>query len=251
MLLRHLQSAFPSVIKNPQITNLLPKFWKTEIDEITKDERIVFTDRVSVNQIKDLIHTRQDLKREINALKRFSRRGAEDIITIDDDLKNTIQMTKWQKSEINRRIGMINRKRNKRLNELREIEQKRGDESLGYTKGEFGMGRQEQRELEPMKPFFYSMEQKDVRWKMRSIFKESQQGYFTEKDFLLKQNYIKSLQQNFNSNDIKGVIKSIENMDMNSFMQRFYEQGGNFEWSYPPNQEEYEKYLSHLSSIWA
>ena len=40
---------------NPGITNLLPE-------------------KVSASELKNLINTRQDLKRELNALKRFSKR---------------------------------------------------------------------------------------------------------------------------------------------------------------------------------
>ena len=41
-------------------------------------------EKITVKQIKELISTRQDLKRELNALQRFSKRGAEKIIEIPD-----------------------------------------------------------------------------------------------------------------------------------------------------------------------
>lgn len=41
--------------KNPELKNALPE-------------------KVSVRQLKELINTRQDLKREINSLKRFSKK---------------------------------------------------------------------------------------------------------------------------------------------------------------------------------
>ena len=68
-------------------------------------------------QLKDLINTRQDLNREINALRRFSKRGNEEIVIIPNTDYN-VKTTKWQRTEMNRRVGYINRRRQKRLEEM-------------------------------------------------------------------------------------------------------------------------------------
>ncbi len=87
--------------KNPELKNALPE-------------------KVSAKQLKELINTRQDLKRELNALKRFTDKnnrigktedGSYEGITIFGDYKTKI--TKWQEKEINRRLTNINRRRNK------------------------------------------------------------------------------------------------------------------------------------------
>ena len=128
--------------KNPQIENVLPE-------------------KVTVAQLKELINTRQDLKRELNALKRFSKRGAEEIVIVPNTDYN-LKITKWQKTEMNRRVGIINRRRKKRLEDLSNMEMKSRGESLGYKKSDIGMGKATEVSLTPMNAFTRRMNQADL-----------------------------------------------------------------------------------------
>ena len=206
-------------------------------------------DRVSAAQLRDMIETRQDLNRELNALRRFSQRGAEELITAPDNDYN-LKITKWQKEEINRRIGTINRKRSDRLKKMQDIEATSRGEKLGYTKGQIGMGRAEEHSLQPIKGFTPKMNRQDLDKKFRQIIKESQSGYWDKRDEILRANYIKSLQQNFNPEDIEDIVEEIEDMDFSEFREKFEAEGGNFELSYPPDRESYDAYLTGLESIW-
>ena len=120
--------------KNPENMKYMPKFSKTIYDEDLGGEAIIFTDRLSVNQMKELIQTRQDFNREINALKRFSVRGAEQIVNIPDTYNN-IKTTTWQRTELNRRQVIINKARKKKLEEIESIELQEDGKKLGYTLG--------------------------------------------------------------------------------------------------------------------
>lgn len=206
-------------------------------------------EKITVKQIKELISTRQDLKRELNALQRFSKRGAEKIIEIPDTDYN-LKTTKWQKEEMTRRTAIINRKRKRRLNEVADTEIKSRGEKLGYRRGDIGMGKASEIELQPLRPFTPKMNNRDLKKKFNLIMKESQQGYWSKRDILMKKNYISSLEQNFNANDIKDVIEHIDEMDFNDFRKIFEAEGGNFELSYPPDEESYNAHLSALKSIW-
>ena len=216
--------------KNPQIENVLPE-------------------KVSVGQLKELINTRQDLKRELNALQRFSKRGAEEIVIVPDTDYN-LKITKWQKSEMNRRIGVINRRRKKRLEDISNIEMTSRGEKLGYKRSDIGMGKANEVSLKPMNAFTRTMNQSDLKWKWKNIMKESQSDYFTQKDFRLRDNFIKALSQNYNVNDIQDVIESIDSMDIKDFLDKFEEEGGNLEFAYPPNKEQYEAYVNALKATW-
>lgn len=216
--------------KNPELKNALP-------------------DKVSVKQLKELINTRQDLNRELNALKRFSKRGAEDVVNVPDNDYN-LKITKWQKTEMNRRVGIINRRRKSRLEDLQNTEMKSRGESLGYTRGQLGMGKATEVSLKPMNAFTRRMNQQDLKWKWKSIMNESQSDYFTKKDYQLRANYIKALGQNYNTKDITGVIDAINNMDIKEFLQKFDEEGGTLEFAYPPNREQYEGYVNALKATW-
>ena len=86
--------------------------------------------------------------------------------------------------------------------------------------------------------------------KWQAILRESQSDYFTQKDFRLRENFIKALEQNFNSNDIQDVIGYINRMDIKDFLQKFEEEGGTMEFAYPPNREQYEAYVNGLKATW-
>ena len=216
--------------KNPQIQNILPE-------------------KVTVGQLKELINTRQDLKRELNALKRFSKRGAEEIVIVPGTDYN-LKITKWQKTEMNRRIGVINRRRAKRLEDISNIEMTSRGEKLGYTRAQLGMGKATEVSLKPMTAFTRRMSQADLKWKWKGIMKESQSDYFTQKDYMLRENYIKALEQNYNAKDIQDVIDEIKSMDINEFLNTFEEEGGTLEFAYPPNKEQYKGYVNALRSTW-
>lgn len=206
-------------------------------------------DRVTMKEMRDLISTRQDLNREINALKRFSAKGAETLVKAPGNEYN-VKITKWQKEEMTRRIGQINRKRAKRLEEIQKTEVQSGRKDVGYTRGQIGMGKAEQISLEPMKPFTPKMSRTDIKKKFINIRKESQTTYWRKKDLQLKENYIKSLQQNFRKADIKDLIDKISDMDVNAFMSVFNSEGDLLEFSYPPSEEEYQGNLNHIKAVW-
>lgn len=216
--------------KNPEIKNVLPE-------------------KVSVAQMKNLIETRQDLKRELNALKRFTQRGSEEIVDVPGNDYN-LKTTKWQKQEMSRRIGVINRKRKQKLKEVQETPLKSGGKELGYTKGQLGMGKEEEAALNPMNAFTPKMNRSDLNHKFKQIMKESQSSYWDKRDILLKNNYIKSLEENFNVNDIQDVVNAINDMDYKEFKAIFDSEGKMFEFSYPPDRDTYEQYVEHLKSIW-
>lgn len=209
----------------------------------------VLPEKISVAQLKELINTRQDLKRELNALKRFSKRGSEQIVEVPDTEYN-LKITKWQRTEMNRRVGIINRRRKKRLEDIANFEATSRGEKLGYKRSDIGMGKATEISLSPMNAFTRTMSRKDLKMKWLGILKESQSDYFTQKDFRLRANYIKALMQNFNELDIQDVIEKIESMDIQEFLQKFEEEGGTLELAYPPNREQYEAYVNAIKTTW-
>ena len=216
--------------KNPEMQNALPE-------------------KMSVKQLKQTaIRTRQDLKRELNALKRFSKRGAEEIITYGD---YNIKLTKWQKTEINRRLPIINKRRAERLSFLEALDMTREGRSLGYTKGQVGMGKIEQQELRPMQGLTPGMNQRGLQLKFQAIMRESSGRHFREKDYRARENYIKCLRAEFKGNDVNEVIRKIERMDIDEFMNKFYsESDASFEGLYRGSEAEYGAYMDRLKSIW-
>lgn len=232
-------------IKNaPQNKNILPQFYNESTDQ--------FESRITIQTLKDSIKTRQDFNRMINMLKRFSRRGAEEIVELPGNEYRT-KTTKWQKQEMARMVGIVNRKRQERLDRLNVVEMMNSEGKLGYTLGQmFGMGLASVNKLSPTRAFTRSQSQKDVNYKMRSLINESKTSYYKDRDQLLKDNYIRALTENYNEVDIRDVISAIRTMDPDLFVLKFEARGDKFEMAYPPSRgsEEYENFVSELKGYW-
>ena len=236
------------------------KITRTE-KKISPNEKNALPERASVKAIKELISTRQDLNRELNSLRRFMEKGAEELITISDssvdDSNYNLKTTKWQKQDMSIRLGVINRRRKKRLETMENVylEDARTGESLGYTRGEFGMGKAELNSLKPLKLFTDKMNQRDLRKRFKHIQKESANNWYDKKDETLKENYIRELEKNFHSDDIDDVIEKIKNTDFKDFFKGLQKEGGvkpAFEWLYPEprGSANYNGFVEKLKSQW-
>ena len=230
--------------KNPENKNLLPHFYNESTDE--------FEARITVSTLKNMIKTRNDYNRNLNMLKRFLRRGAETIVDAPANEYGT-RTTRWQKQEAGRLAGIVNRKRQERLERLNLIEMISASGKLGYTIGEmFGMGYASKNKLTPTRSFTPSQSQADLRYKLRALLKESSSNYYRDKDEILKDNYINTILENYHRADVKGIIKNIRSMDNDMFVNKFEARGDKFELAYPParGSEEYNAYLEELINFW-
>lgn len=231
------------VKKNPANSNILPQFWNEKTQE--------YENRITLDQIKELIATRQDYNRQLNMLKRFSRRGAEQIVETGSDYG--ARTTKWQEQEQKRLVQTINRRRKARLDTLNAIEVMNASGKLGYTLGQmFGMGLAEQNKLKPTQAFTRGQSQKDIKWKWRALQLEAKDTYYNERDEMLKNNYIKTILDNFDKDDVMDIIGEIRGMSSDEFYLKFEAKGDAFEWAYPPKKgtPEYDDYVKELRGYW-
>lgn len=229
--------------------NRVVKNFNAKLNRLAKSsDNVILPEKVKVSELKKLINTRQDLQREINMLKRFSKKGSEKAVVIEGN-ENNLTITKWQKTEMNRRVGIINRKRKERFDLLKDLDVYSRGESLGYKKGDIGMGRTAEHTLKPMNAFTRTMDKADLKQKWKAIMKESPSDFFKESDFRLKENYINTILRNYNERDVVDVISAIENMDIKDFIVKFSQEQDVFDWNYP-DEEKYQQYLSTLKSIW-
>ena len=228
--------------KSPENKNILPQFYNEDTDQ--------FESRISVTMLHDLIKTRADYNRMLNMLKRFSVRGAEKIVDAPDNDYGT-RTTKWQKQEMGRMVGIVNRKRQERLDKLNLVEMMNSQGALGYTLGQmFGMGLASKNKLSPTKAFTPSQSQTDLKYKFRGLLTELKTTYHQDRDALLKENYIRPLQENYKAKDIQDVISKIRTMNSDAFILKFEAKGDAFEFAYPPDDEQYQNYLSELKGYW-
>ena len=235
---------------NEELAKVVRNF-NAKIDRIAKKSpelKNALPEKVSARRMKELVNTRQDLKRELNSLRRFSKRGSEEITVFGD--YNT-KITKWQKTEINRRVGVINRRRKARLEALEETEVTVGGVEQGYTRGAIGMPKAEMLELLPMSGITKSMSNADVKKKFESVLIQSQNDFLTLRDLRTKANYLKGLTTNFNINDVKDIYDKINSMPMEDFLKTFQSEAkAKFEGLYPGNVNQERQYISDLRSVW-
>ena len=216
------------------------------------DIKNALPERVTVRQMKNLIETRQDLNREINALNRFSSKhnvirqrkdGTYEGIKNAPGVNDTIPLTNWQITEMNRRAAIINRKRKRRFKEIAETQLESRGEKLGYTQGQFGMGKADEIALRPLKAFTPAMDIYEIKKKQRGLMVESQTSYWHKRDLSMRESYIKALERNFRKEDLTDIIEAIEEMPIQEFRKIFNAQIGKFENIYVPDDASYDAYL--------
>jgi hypothetical protein len=206
-------------------------------------------DRVSVKQMKNLIETRQDLKRELNALRRFSKKGAEEFVTLDNNDYN-LKVTKWQRQEIVRRVAIINRKRKKRHDELMAQEATYGGEGLGYTVGQIGMGKSDEVALRPMNAFTPKMTRTELKKKYSAVMKESQTMYWDKRELTLMNVYIETMLTNFNPEDVREIAIAIQELGFSEFYEKYNADQMKFAYFYHEDAEKYDGALEKLRKLW-
>lgn len=230
------------------VKNFNAKITRLEKNPAYKD--VILPERASVKQLKELVTTRRDLQREIKSLKRFTKRGAEKIVRVPIT-QNELYITNWQKTEMNRRAGITNRQRNARLKKLEEMSLKSGGEDLGYTRGEFGMGKAEKLSLTPTNAFTPKMDKYDLQMKARSLQIHSQSDYFHKTDQRLLNNYKQALIDTYGEDAVKDILDEIDEMDFNEFYKIFKSEVSTFEFaSKVPPDADLDGYLELIRSTW-
>ena len=241
---------------NAKIRRLEKKYDKAIEQAKTKEEarnilrqKEALPEKVVKKDLKALINTRKDLNREVKMLQRFSKKGAEQIKPAPNN-DNNLLLTKWQIQEYSRRMGIINRNRNKRLKEIEELEATSRGEELGYTRGAIGMGSYETNILKPAKAWTKSLDRTGFNKKWGMSMEELQADYYDKGMEVLKNNYIDALLTEFNEEDIKDVVEAIRKMSYEDFYKIYHKEGGEFSHIYYPNVEAYEGYIQYHKRLW-
>lgn len=212
---------------------------------------VVLPEKVSAKELKNLIGTRTDLERELKSLRRFSsKRGSEKLVKAPIT-ENTIYITKWQRTEMNRLKGIVNAKRKTRFEMITDIQMEHRNTPLGYSVGEFGgMRQQEVNALKPVKAFTEKMDKYDISKKFRALRKHAQSDYFRRADRRLLENFLGAIDNTFGE-DAKELMDVIREMDFKEFYKKFKANHGQFEYASDiPEDADLKGYLEELKSTW-
>ena len=229
--------------RNPKLKSALPQFYNPDTD--------AFESKLTLKNFKNMIDTRADFNRELNSLKRFSKRGAEEVMLIPGNY-NEAYATRWQLEEMRRKTSIVNQKRQARLENKQNLELIDNISKTGVTYGEaMKMGMKSDQELKPTNPYTEGMRQEDVKWKYRSLMIETKQKYYNERDIQLKENFIKGLERTFTKGEVNDVIAEIRSMNPDEFVLKFdQKEGSAFEDIYFPNKDSKKLYINALKHYW-
>lgn len=175
-------------------------------------------DKVSVPELKRTIETRQDLKRQLNSLKRFTKRGSEELVSSEYGLT----VSKWERNEVAIQVRTINNFRGKRRKILESLPlSSRGEPIIGTVRE---MQSEEMNAYKPKTYNFNKMKKNEWEQFVRTVRKMSSTGYTDEIDSRLKDNYIKSLHTVFDSTgvDISNIEEMVKKVSMKKFLNTFY-----------------------------
>lgn len=229
------------------------KDFNAEVKKAVKEDAknaSAYPDTVTVAQMKKMISTKEDLNRELTSLRGFSKKGAKEIVTAPGN-KYNLKLTAWQLKDMQARAENINAARKIRREKLFDLDMSSRGQKLGYKRGELGLRRAEELQLDDINAFTDFMTRHDLRAKLRTLRRESMSDYWILRDEILRQEYIDTIKREFASSkvNVSDVIEAIENMPFNEFRKTFDAEGGTFEMLYP-TQEKIHEFADSLRSTW-
>lgn len=99
---------------NQQINRTIKNF-NQKIARLEKEQREMLPTRITKNELKNNVYTRNELQRKLKQLQRFSTRGAEQIITT----KGGVRLTQYELNELKRENARVKRNITRELNRLK------------------------------------------------------------------------------------------------------------------------------------
>lgn len=190
---------------------------KISYKELIKGRETEYDKFGNVTRIQELpILSRRELRNTINSLKRFTKRGAEEIVTLDSGEK----ITRWQKREIGYLKSRATRNINSRIEEI--------DTS-------FGMGNKEIQELKGTLESIKNIDKKsgvDFKRVLKTLKNNATGDRDLRKATIWKQNFYENLDtlSGYDHYDllikeldkIKNPIKLYEFMSQSEIMKDFF-----------------------------
>lgn len=177
------------------------------------DNAEYYPPRMTMKQAVEKIETRADYNRLINSLQRFSKRGAEEIVTSSRGAK----ATKWEVQEFQIAQRTVNAQRAKEREKIEAQNVKIGGKDTGQTRA--AMGSIKENELKPNKTKFESKSQKEWDKARKAMDKALDAQAKLEKKERMRENYIKGLRDNNFLDASPELEKFIRGIDIDTFVE--------------------------------
>lgn len=154
--------------------------------------------KMSVRELRKEIETRSDLNIQLNSMKRFLEKGAEEIVVNPQG----VHATRWEIRELRYATNRINAMRRARLEKYKEL----NDGRLPWRI----------QDLETLMPKKFTPEQYNLtqfEHTKAGILKMSKSNYWRQGDEQYKLNYLKSYRENIGINIDEELYKILQNID--------------------------------------
>ena len=196
-------------------------------------------DTVRVSEFVEGIGTRKQLNRELNKLKRFSRRGSEEMVISSRGSKTL----KWYVEEAKEATRILNIQKAHQRKALQEKDVLTRGTKTGTKVADFT---RMQTELRPTRVNFENLSQKEWDLKRRWIDRQIDPLFQEQKKYSMRANYIKGLENMGFSPDIVEIVR---NLPVDKFVEIVQtDTEGEFTFIYDPI--EFEAKESALKDVW-
>lgn len=175
-----------------------------KINELQQEEnKLYLPTPLSYSNVKENITTRQELNRMINSLRRFQQEDAGELY----ETESGQQITKWERRELGRQVGIAKRRLKQELAELNE------PSIGGFSRVQ--MGSMRAREIEAQLKSFGKLETKkgfEFERLKKSIKFQGSSDYLMKKSIVFRENYINEMKKYSNFDNYEKMMKKLESI---------------------------------------
>lgn len=209
--------------KTEKEINKVIKNFNQKVTRLQKLGRDVIPDKISKKDLLN-VNSRAELNRNLNSLRRFSKRGSEDIITFESGEKTT----SWKQREVSISVRSAKAKLTRRIKNYQITKPKVFGKEQSVTFAQMGdqnyLNLVEQRKrlqdlkintLEDLEKF-NKISKKILGMGYSSVFRESYKTML----------YDMAYQQNYNKEKIDFIMNNIDKLSDSSFLKLFNEDKG-------------------------
>jgi hypothetical protein len=202
-------------VDEDKLSKAVKNFNAKIVREMQKDTNIIeyLPERVSKAELRKQLQegNRAEFNKTINTLKRFSKRGAEEIITNQAG----ISTTKWELKELSLQVAAINRERTNERKKAENVEVETHGKKMGYTRAQGDTSRLVN--LQPKKFNFENITSYKEYDKMKeSINKQADSDYRTKQNVNFKAQYMANVEEKLPSyaKQINGILENLSSEKM-------------------------------------
>ena len=227
------------------------KLFNSKVDQLNKEyagTNVIIPEKINLDKNNpdspiNYLKKSSDLKSEIESLTGFLKRGAEEVVSVDGT-QNNIKITKWQQEYMDQKIDQVNAARAERQEELGKWVNehnvdpgKRSSESTGYN---------------PTRGITEYSTPADVQKKLRMLRREGRSDYWTARDELAREEYVKRLLDEYGTDNpyVNEMIENIKKMDIEQWKDTFRSEPDEFDLTYSVDTDAMREHLLKLYNMW-